>query len=45
VTTPEKQNQLAFYIFDPQTGWSQPSLVTTPDGKPIVVGQNNINSV
>jgi hypothetical protein len=40
VTTPKGQNLLAFYIFDPQTGWSQPSLVTTSDGKPIVVGQN-----
>jgi hypothetical protein len=42
VITSKRQNLLAFYIFDPKTGWSQPSIITTSDGKPIVVGQGRI---
>ncbi|HEY0753391.1 MAG TPA: hypothetical protein VGD98_05465 [Ktedonobacteraceae bacterium] len=32
---------LAFYLFDPQTGWSLPVPITANGGKPIVVGQDN----
>lgn len=41
VITPGGQNLLAFYLFDPQTGWSSPAPVTTAGGQPIVVGQDN----
>ncbi len=42
VTTPTGENLFAFYIFNPQTGWSRPSVVTTVDGNPIIVGQLEI---
>src|SRR6266700_4094287 len=41
VMTPRGENLLAFYIFNPKTGWSKPAPVTKPNGKPIIVGHDN----